>query len=180
MLFTGSASDGTTSTNGANRIDGITAQYNTDDSDYVDIVDDGLTTSNNHTTYDVFKVHYSEWLDIDGNSFGSAENVIQYIQQQVTASQDRIAFAQTTAHTLTGIAETVNASVGVAFTYNANYHNGVSYFCDEESFPAGVKVSRYDRRRISGIVTQTGSYTINFHVANHNGTVPTSVIVDVT
>ena len=58
MLFTGSASDGTTSTNGANRINGISAQYNTDDADYVDIVDDSLTTSNNHTTYDVYYISY--------------------------------------------------------------------------------------------------------------------------
>jgi hypothetical protein len=180
ILFTGRASDGTTSTNGANRINGISVQYNTDDADYIDIVDDGLTTSNNHTTFDVYKVHYSEWLDVDDNSFGSAENVVQYIEQQITSSQDRISFSQATAHTLTGIPETVSASVGVAFTYNANYYNGVSYFWDEVSFPAGVEVSRYDRRKISGIVTQTGSYTINFQVANHNGTVPTSVIVDVT
>lgn len=180
ILFTGKALDGTTSANGTNRINGISVQYNTDDADYVDIIDDSLTTSNNHTTFDVYKVHYSEWLDVDGNSFGSAENVVQYIEQQITASQDRISFSQATAHTLTGIPETVSASVGVAFTYNANYYNGVSYFWDEASFPSGVEVSRYDRRRISGIVTQTGSYTINFQVANHNGTVPTSVIVDVT
>ena len=180
IMFEGRTSDDSTAANRVNRINGISAQYNTDDADYVDIVDDSLSTANNNTTYELYKVHYDDWLDIDGNSFGSAENVIQYIQQQVTASQDRIAFSQATAYTLAGIPDTVNASVGIAFTYNANYYNGVSYFWDEASFPSGVEVSRYDRRRISGIVTQTGTYTINFQVANHNGTVPTSVIVDVT
>ena len=81
ILFTGRALDGTASANGTNRINGISVQYNTDDADYVDIIDDSLTTSNNHTTFDVYKVHYSEWLDVDGNSFGSAENVVQYIEQ---------------------------------------------------------------------------------------------------
>ena len=180
IIFEGITSDNTAATNGVNRINGITAQYNTDDADYVDIVDDRLTTANNYTTYELYKVHYDEWEDIDGNSLGSAENVIQYIEQQISSSQDEISFYHSTGHSLLGIPETVNASVGVAFTYNANYNNGVSYFWDEDSFPAGVEVSRYDRRKISGIVTQTGSYTINFQVANHNGTVPTSVIVDVT
>jgi len=180
ILFTGSASDGTSSANGVNRINGISLQYNTDDTDYIDVIDDDLSTNNNHTTFDVYKVHYSDWLDIDGNSFGTAENVIQYIEQQITASQDRISFSQATAHLASGIPETVNASVGIAFTYNANYNNAVSYFWDEASFPAGVDVSRYDRRRISGSISQVGTYTIDFQIANHNGTVPTSVIIDVT
>ncbi len=181
ILFTGSASDGTASANGANRINGISVLYNTDDADYVDVIDDRLTVSNgNHTTYDIYKVHYSEWLDSDGNSFGSAENVIQYIEQEIIATQDRIAFAQSTAHTSTGSPDTVNATVGIAFTYNANYYNAISYFWDEASFPAGVDVSRYDRRRISGIITQTGSYDIEFQVTGHNGTSLTKVIVDVT
>ena len=180
IIFTGSTTDNTTAVNIVNRTRTTTAQYNIDDGDYVDIIDEAATNNNNHTTFELYKVHYSEWLDADSNTFGSAENVIQYIEQRIEASEAAIEFTQTTAHTLNGIPDTVNASVGIAFTYNANYYNGVSYFWDEDSFPAGVEVSRYDRRRISGIVTQTGSYTINFQVANHNGTVPTSVIVDVT
>lgn len=180
IIFTGSTTDNTTAVNIVNRTRTTTAQYNIDDGDYVDIVDEAATINNNHITFELYKVHYSEWLDADSNTFGSAENVIQYIEQRIEASEAAIEFAQSAAHTLNGIPDTVNASVGVAFTYNANYYNGVSYFWDEDSFPVGVEVSRYDRRRISGIVTQTGSYTINFQVANHNGTVPTSVIVDVT
>ena len=180
IIFTGSTTDNTTAVNIVNRTRTTTAQYNIDDGDYVDIVDEAATINNNHTTFELYKVHYSEWLDADSNTFGSAENVIQYIEQRIEASEAAIEFAQSAAHTLNGIPDTVNASVGIAFTYNANYYNGVSYFWDEDSFPVGVEVSRYDRRRISGIVTQTGSYTINFQVANHNGTVPTSVIVDVT
>ena len=180
ISFRGRASDGTSATSTANKINSITIDYNSEDSDYVDVIDDNLSTNNNHTTYELYKVHYSDWLDVDGNSFGTAQNVIQYVQQLVIAAEDRITFSQTTAHRASGIPETVNASVGIAFTYNANYNNAVSYFWDEASFPAGVDVSRYDRRRISGIVTQTGTYTIDFQIANHNGTVPTSVIIDVT
>ena len=180
IIFTGSTTDNTTAVNIVNRTRTTTAQYNIDDGDYVDIIDEAATTNNNYTTFELYKVHYSEWLDADSNTFGSAENVIQYIEQRIEASEAAIEFAQATPHTLAGIPDTVNASVGIAFTYNANYYNGVSYFWDEDSFPVGVEVSRYDRRRISGIVTQTGTYTINFQVANHNGTVPTSVIVDAT
>ena len=181
IIFTGKTSDNTSAVNGANRIGSISVQYNIDDADYVDIVDNHATSGNGgHTTFELLKVHYSEWEDGDGNSFGSATNVVQYIEQQVVQSQNRIALSQANPHTLTGIAETVNASVGVAFTYNANYYNGISYFWDEASFPAGVEVSRYDQRRISGIVTQTGTYDIEFQVTGHNGTSLTKVIVDVT
>jgi hypothetical protein len=181
IIFTGKTSDNISAVNGANRIGSISVQYNIDDADYVDIVDNHATSGNGgHTTFELLKVHYSEWEDGDGNSFGSATNVVQYIEQQVVQSQNRIALSQANPHTLTGIAETVNASVGVAFTYNANYYNGISYFWDEASFPAGVEVSRYDQRRISGIVTQTGTYDIEFQVTGHNGTSLTKVIVDVT
>ena len=181
IIFTGKTSDDTSAANGANRISAISVQYNIDDADYVDIVDNQATSSNGgHTTFELLKVHYSEWEDGDGNSFGSATNVVQYIEQQIVQSQNEITFSQTHPHTVTGLPETVNASVGVAFTYNANYYNGISYFWDEASFPAGVEVSRYDRRRISGIVTQTGTYDIEFQVTGHNGTSLTKVIVDVT
>lgn len=181
IIFTGRTSDNISAVNGANRIGSISVQYNIDDADYVDIVDNHATSGNGgHTTFELLKVHYSEWEDGDGNSFGSAMNVVQYIEQQVVQSQNEIALSQANPHTLTGLPETVNASVGVAFTYNANYYNGISYFWDEASFPAGVEVSRYDRRRISGIVTQTGTYDIEFQVTGHNGTSLTKVIVDVT
>lgn len=181
IFFTGKTLDGTSAVNIANRITSITTQYNADDADYVDIVDNHTTLGNGgHTTFELLKVHYSEWEDGDGNSFGSAENVIQYIDQQISQSENEIAFSKTNPHTGTGLPDTVNASVGIAFTYNANYYNGISYFWDGSTFPNGVSVSVYDRRRISGIITQTGSYDIEFQVTGHNGTTLTKVIVDVT
>ncbi len=181
IIFTGKTSDDTSAVNGANRISSITTQYNADDADYVDVIDNQATSSNGgHTTFELLKVHYSEWADGDGNSFGSATNVIQYIDQQIAQSENEIAFSKTNPHTGTGLPDTVNASVGIAFTYNANYLNGISYFLDGSTFPNGVSVSVYDRRRISGIITQTGSYDIEFQVTGHNGTTLTKVIVDVT
>ncbi len=179
IFFTGRASDNTSSANVKNNIDSITIDYNTDDADYIDIIDDIMTINNNHTTYEVYKVHYSEWLDADGNSFGDAAAVVDYVNDDIAAS----AFSITSEHSLAqpriGGQNFILASPNAPFTYDATHINGIGYYWDESSFPTGVEVSRYDRRKLNGTISQVGLYTINLEVSNLKGILPVSITIQV-
>jgi len=179
ILFTGMSSDGTSSANGKIGVDEITVLSNISNADHIDIIDDRLTISNNHITYDIYNVHYSEWVDSDGNSFGDADAVIDYIQEEIdtiitTVNQD-ISLAQPRIGNQNNILVSVNSS----FTYDASYINGIGYYWDESTFPTGVEVSRYDRRKIGGTISQVGTYVIGLEIANKNGIVPTDVTIEV-
>ena len=172
IAFVGVSTDNISSAKYLHEANSITASVGANDT--VDIVDDKLSLNNGGgQTYDLFGVHYSEYRDLDGNPFGSAVGVVSYIQNLqvgiVTAMYLRRSLP------LTSGSNTVNTSVDTEFTYDATQTRGVSYFWDGTTFPNGVSVSTYDQRKIVGIITQTGSYDINYQVANGLGTVSTSV-----
>ena len=179
IFFTGRASDNTSSANVKNNIDSITVDYNTDDTDYIDIIDDIMTINNNHTTYEVYKVHYSEWLDADGNFFGDAAAVVDYINDEIAASASSITSENSLAQPRIGGQNFILASLNAPFTYDATHINGIGYYWDESSFPTGVEVSRYDRRKLNGTIGQVGIYNINLEISNRNGILPASVTIQV-
>jgi hypothetical protein len=179
IFFTGRASDNTSSANVKNNIDSITVDYNTDDTDYIDIIDDIMTINNNHPTYEVYKVHYSEWLDADGNSFGDAAAVVDYINDEIAASASTITGENSLAQPRIGGQNFILASLNAPFTYDATHINGIGYYWDESSFPTGVEVSRYDRRKLNGTISQVGTYIIDLEISNRNGILPTNVTIQV-
>ena len=170
IAFIGVTSDRTSSATYLHQADAITPEV---DGDNVNIIDEWLTANNGGgIIYDLYGVHYSEYRDIYGNAFSDPVGVASHINE-ITAG---IVTAMYIRRSLPlGDSHTVNTTVGTPFTYNAVYTGGVSYYWDEASFPNGVDVSRFDRRKISGIITQTGTYTINFDVVNRIGTRSTSV-----
>ena len=179
ILFTGRASDGTTSSSGKIQIDQVTVLYNTDDADYIDIIDDRLSISNNHTTYDIYKVHYSDWVDGDGNAFGDADAVVGHILAGISTITSSINEDNSLAQPRIGNQNTILTSANSPFIYDATFVNGIGYYWDESTFPTGVEVSRYDRRKIGGTISQVGTYIINLEIANKNGIVPTDVTIEV-
>ena len=179
IFFTGKTSDNTSSANVKNNIDSITVDYNTYDSDYIDVIDDTMTINNNHITYEIYNVHYSEWLDADGNSFGDADSVIDYINAEMTSSTANIVSENSLAQPRIGNQNSILASVNSPFTYDATHINGIGYYWDESSFPTGLEVSRYDRRKLNGSISQVGTYIINFEISNRNGILPSTVTIQV-
>ena len=173
IAFVGLTSDKISSASYLKNVDTITAEIG--DGDTVNIIDEALSLNNGGgKTYELFGAHYSEFRDVDGAPFSDPVGVVSYISD--------LKVGIITAVYLQGSLplpsnDTVNATVGVQFSYDATKTRGVSYFWDESTFPNGVDVSRYDRRKISGIITQTGSYTIDFDVANGLGTRPFTVEV---
>ena len=175
IFFTGSTNDGDSPATQKNYILDIAVGINSIDPNSIDIIDNPLTVSAGTTIYNFQQYHYNNFIDENGNAFASALDLENYINNQIADSLSNLQRLQeypnchhhTTTHT---------TPVGVAFTYSAtNYHNGIGFFWDESSFPPGVEVSRFDRRKISGIITQTGSYDILFDVVNQNGISSTSV-----
>jgi len=172
IAFVGVTSDNTSSAKYLHEANAITASVGSNDT--VDIVDDRLSTNNGGgITYDLFGVHYSEYRDIDGNTFNSAVGVVSYIQAIQVGIETAMYLRRSKPLTISG--NTLNATANIEFEYDASKIRGVSYFWDGSTFPNGVSVSVYDQRKISGIITETGSYNIEYEVANGLGTVQTSV-----
>ena len=179
IIFAGVSSDNTSAANIRNNIENITAQYNIEDANYIDVIDERASLNNLTTTFELYKVHYGDWLDRDGNAFGDTQAVVDYINEEVTVGSNNLIGESQLARTATGLPDTILCSAGSPFTYTATYSNGIGYFWDESSFPAGVEVSRFDQRKISGTIAQIGTYTINFEITNKNGILPTNVTIQV-
>lgn len=172
IAFVGVSSDNVSSPSHSHEANSITVLVGANDT--VNIVDERLSANNGGgKTYDLHGVHYSEYRDADGNPFGSAVGVVSYIE----ALQVGIMTAMYLQRSLPLISspDTVNATANVSFTYDASKTRGVSYFWDGTTFPNGVSVSPFDHRKISGIITQTGSYNVSYEIVNGLGTVQTSV-----
>ena len=175
ISFIGVSSDQSSSASMALQADSLTVFTGANDT--INIVDDHLSENNGGgITYDQHGIHYSEYRASDGSPFGSADDVVTHIQDlqagivSATNLRKSLPIAQNS---------TVNTPVNVAFNFDATLTRGVSYFWDESSFPNGVSVSLFDRRKISGIITQTGTYTIDYEVGNGLGTIATSVDINV-
>jgi len=172
IAFVGVSSDKISSAKYLHEANAITARVGVNDA--VDIVDDRLSTNNGGgTTYDLHGVHYSEYRDLDGNTFSSAVGVVSYIEALQVGIATAMYLRRSLPLTIAG--DTFNVTANVEFTYDATKTRGVSYFWDGSTFPNGVSVSVYDRRKLTGIITETGSYNISYEVANGLGTVQTSV-----
>ncbi len=179
IYFTGRASDGTSSASGSIEIDQLTVSYNSEDPESIDIIDDRLSISNGNIAYEIYNVHYSEWLDSDELGFGDADSLVDYINAEIATVTTSITDDNSLAQPRIGNQNSILASANLPFTYDATYNNGIGYYWDESTFPTGVEVSRYDRRKIGGTISQVGTYVINLEIANKNGIVPTDVTIEV-
>lgn len=154
------------------------AQINASLSDTVDIVDETASFSDpsSHTVVDLFAAPYQDFRSVTNTSFASALDVVNYINNLVVEHQNKIReFVGLATHT----PSVVNAPLNVPFTYTVDAPGGVSYFWNETSFPPGLTLSSFDRRKIVGTPTQVGSYSINVEIRNQAGILSTTVLLDV-
>lgn len=154
----------------------ISPQINSVNTDNVDISDVSGTLTNGYPTYVLFDVPYTDWVDRDLNTFANASEVVNYIRGQLDTS---INIIQERSFALSGISSTITVGVNSFFEFDASYQKASGYFWDRSTIPNGLDVSRYDRRKLSGIITTTGSYQVFYEVSNVNGAVNTNVTINV-
>ena len=154
------------------------AQINASLPDTVDIVDEAASYSDpsSNTVVDLFAAPYQDFRSTTNTSFASALDVVNYINTLVTSHQNKVGeFVGVASHT-TGV---TTIPVNVPFNHTIDAPGGVAYFWNETSFPPGLTLSAFDRRKIVGTPTQVGSYSINVEVRNQAGILSTTVLLDV-
>ena len=174
IFFTGSSSDGNTAASVRNYIITVTAQLDPANSDNVQVKDLYLSEGNGYDTFEVQSTPYTEWVDHEDNTFASATEVVDYINLSISQGVDQVDDLIATPRVGSG-SNLYGVGVNNLFTVDGSIDLGVSYYWDETTFPNGVEVSRYDRRKITGIITEVGTYTVAYEVVNPNGITTTSL-----
>lgn len=175
ISFLGITSEGASAASYKKEVSDFTAEVGID-TVFVRVVDNALTENNGSTTYELENTHYTEFLDSQGNSFSGAQDVVDFLNNQKTGIVTSVYNSTRVPYRVSGLpVDTVNVSVNTQFSFTASLQRAVSYYWDEATFPNGVEVSRFDRRKISGIITQTGTYNIQFEAVNRIGSYNTSV-----
>lgn len=177
ISFVGLTTDGNSAADTYNNIFGITPQINGLNSDAVDIVDDNATTTGGNAVFVLQGVSYTEWRDRQGGSFASSNDVLTYIQNEISVANDLL---RNRISPPIGIGTSINVGLNSFFEFDGSLEGGCGYFWDRNTFPsANIEVARYDRRKISGIVTLPGTYQVDYEVANINGITTTYVLINV-
>lgn len=176
ISFVGQDSDDQQAADRFSFVQAITPQINSLDANAVDIVDTTATLSNGFPTYLLLGVDYTEWLDRDGNPFADALEVVTYIQDQ---SGGAINILEEITSPPVAITTSITVGVNSYFEFDASHEGGCGYFWDRGSIPPTVTVGSVDRRKVSGIMTMTGTYGLQCEVANVNGITTTTFYIDV-
>ena len=137
----------------------------------VSIVKDAMSVAAGTTIYALKDIPYTRFIDADGNDFTDANNAVNYINTQAAVGTLRF---PTTDQNLE-----ITVAMGNTFSYKLDFDRRSSYFWDEDTVPAGLSVSAFDNRKISGQVFATGTYNIEFEVANYFGTTTSTLVVNV-
>ena len=154
----------------------ITPQVNLLNPTRVDIVDTEGTLSGGIPRYVLQNVEYDQWLDRDSNPFASALDVVSYIQTEVA---NAVSILTTRGATPVAITTSIDVSVNTQFEFDGSHEGGCGYFWDRNGFPPQVQVNPLDRRKISGIMTVTGTFAVQYEVANVNGITSSTVYINV-
>ena len=167
ISFLGITADGTTCASQYNLVTNIDPQINGTDPTAVDIVNLELTSQNGGTPiYELEGVTFDEWRDDDNLPFADANEVLLYIDSLI----------DTTVSTLNKIGsspvgiDTVTTWVANSpINYQFLVDGAVSYYWNESTFPAGLSVSVFDNRIVTGSVAAVGTYPLECEVANNAG-----------
>ena len=176
LVFYGSASNNSSSTNVINLVSNVQASINIDNPNGVDVVDSYLTLGAGTPIYDVLDAPYDEWEDLNGNTFANASDVVNYINNLATTMIDNVV---TRISPPVSTSSTITEAVNTPFTHSIQQDGVTGYFWDSFAFPNGVSVVEGDRRKISGIITQTGSYAISYEAASISGITSNILTIDV-
>lgn len=138
----------------------------------INVLNENMSVGSGVSIYTLRDVPYTDFLDAEGNAFGSVAETANYINN--AASVGTLRFPQSSV----GLAITVAS--GNAFEYEARYDRGTSYYWDNVTFPTGVDVSSGDSRKLEGTVNTPGTYFISLEVANFFGITTSTITLNVT
>jgi len=176
LVFYGSTSNSASSTNTVNFVNNILAGVNATDANAVDVLDQYATLGAGTQVFDVLAAPYDEWEDLDGNSFASAADVVSYINTLASEMNDAVT---TRVNPPADASDTISVTQNASFTHSV-YQEGVTgYYWEPAGFPNGVSVVEGDRRRITGVITQTGSYNIAYEAGSISGITTNTLTINV-
>lgn len=145
----------------------ITAAVDPNDADRIQVVDDARTTVEVSTFYAVSSTHYSDLIGEEGETFTSALEAVTYINDLAFSRNDHIS---RTHGDLSGYGSAyLQVDVNTPFTYEHYVDGAFAYYWRGDDFPNGVILDGYDNRKISGIITQTGTHSIQVSLSNVAG-----------
>ncbi len=175
VYLVGVTSDGSSAVDQSVRVNSITVSYGVDP-DTINIIDDSLTLTGGTTMYILHGIHFSEWLDDDGNTFPDSQSVVNYIQNIKNSTSDyysnvpRISIGSTTEF---------NIPVSTNFSSKVEFDNAINYFWTESDFQPTVEVSQYDHRIIKGIIDTPALYEYTLYVQTVSGIASVPVYLNV-
>ena len=175
IAFLGISSIGQSSPSNLVSVSGINA--GTTGSDLVNVENTFETGRGDTTFYELFHVHYSNFVDDNDEVFNDASEVADYINDKAELLEGNVALRF---NRLNVGVTTIAASSGVAFTHSITDAGLLSIFWDRDSFPSGVTVSPFDRRKVTGTISSVGVYYLLYEKANAVGISTSSLHIEVT
>ena len=177
ISFLGITADGTSSASQYNLVTNIDPQFNSSNADAIDIVNLELTSQNGGTPiYELEGVSFDEWRDEDNLPFASANEVLLYIDDLIDTTVGKI---NRISASPVGLATVTTWVANTPINYQFKIDGGVSYYWNESTFPAGLSVSIFDNRIITGSVAAVGTYPLECEVANNVGITTDIVTLEV-
>lgn len=166
MGFIGISSEGLSSPSSFVGIDAITASVSSENINGVDIINTNISQNQDAYAYELHNVDYRDFRDDNDSSFISAESVVDYINTEIQLISKNIVLRYTKLPNHVGI---LTVAQNVQFQYKVLDEGMLSIFWDSNTFPASVDVSHFDNRIISGVITSTGDYYLDYDKTNASG-----------
>ena len=166
MGFIGISSEGLSSPSSFVGIDAITASVSSENINGVDIINTNISQNQDAYAYELHNVDYRDFRDDNYSSFISAESVVDYINTEIQLISKNIVLRYTKLPNHVGI---LTVAQNVQFQYKVLDEGMLSIFWDSNTFPASVDVSHFDNRIISGVITSTGDYYLDYDKTNASG-----------
>ena len=128
------------------------------------------------TVYELFNVHYSNFIDDNDEAFNDASEVADYINDKAELLAENVSLRFSRLNV--GFS-TISVSSGVAFTHSVTDPGLLSIFWNRDTFPSGVSVSPFDRRKITGTISSVGDYYLAYDKSNAVGITTSSLHIEV-
>lgn len=177
ISFLGITADGVSCSSQYNLITNIDPQFNSSDPTAIDIVNLELTSQQGGTpVYELEGIPFDEWRDEDNLSFADANEVLLYIDNLIDTTVGKI---NRISNSPAGIATVTTWVANTPINYQFKIDGAVSYYWNESTFPAGLSVSVFDNRIITGSVAAVGTYPLECEVANNVGITTDIVTLEV-
>jgi len=167
ISFLGVTADGTSCSSQYNLISNIGVQLNATIPDAIDIVNLELTSqAGGLPVYELEAIALSEWRDEDNLPFNTIGEVMTYI---ITVINEFTAELELISHPPVGLSTTTIWAANNPINFQFVVAGTVSYYWNESNFPAGLSVSIFDNRIITGTVVAPGVYPLQCELANNAG-----------